>query len=164
MSYSNFSKQPTRSAYIKSFYYNNIEKLWNIKTVNNIQIIEPISSNISLYIPGNIYLDGTIITPSDARLKQNIIDISNETSEQLYNLKPVTFQFNSDISNKLHYGFIAQDIENYFPELIFNKKDKHNNTIKHINYMEFVPLLVHQIQQLHYKILQLENQIQQLHI
>jgi hypothetical protein len=40
----------------------------------------------NLYIPGNLYLDGTIITPSDAYLKDKIEDLHDDISVNLMKL------------------------------------------------------------------------------
>ena len=63
------------------------------------------------------------------------------------NLKPNSFMFNDDSSNRIHYGFIAQDLENEYPELVQNKPNKmYTNNLKSVNYLEIIPLLVHKIQ------------------
>jgi hypothetical protein len=45
-----------------------------------------------------------------------------------------------------HYGFIANEIETEYPELIEIKPDiKASCKIKSVNYLEIIPLLVHKI-------------------
>jgi hypothetical protein len=46
----------------------------------------------------------------------------------------------------IHYGFIAQDFEKEYPELVTIKPDKTKQNIKAINYLEIIPLLVSKIQ------------------
>ena len=60
---------------------------------------------------------------------------------------------------KLHYGFIAQEFEEHFPELVVSKIDRHVANLKAINYLELVPLLVHQIQKMQKEIDELKTQI-----
>jgi hypothetical protein len=62
------------------------------------------------------------------------------------NLQTSEFTFKDDSSKQIHYGFIAQEFEKEYPELVFTKPDKNLNNIKAINYLEIVPLLVNKIQ------------------
>lgn len=78
-------------------------------------------------------------TLSDIRLKKNISYITDKQWNNLQELQPVQYYYKNDIDNKtLHYGFIAQEVEEFFPELV------HDNSYgyKTINVMEIVPLLV----------------------
>jgi hypothetical protein len=102
----------------------------------------------SLYIPGNLYVDGSIINPSDIYLKDNVREISIEKADDLLKLGPKQFTLKSDLSKHIHYGFIAQEFETVFPELVFSKPDKNVANLKAINYLEIVPLLVHKVQQM----------------
>jgi hypothetical protein len=62
------------------------------------------------------------------------------------NLQTKEFTFKDDSSKQIHYGFIAQEFEVEYPELVFIKPDKKLNNIKAINYLEIIPLLVDKIQ------------------
>ena len=121
-------------------------------------VLRPSSANYSsVYIPGNLVVDGTITNPSDLSLKENIVEISAELSDTVMRLKPTQFTYKTDTQHKVHYGFIAQEFEEHLPELVTNKPtsninynpsiNKHLETnIKAINYLEVLPLLVHKIQ------------------
>jgi len=74
-------------------------------------------------------------------------------------LRPTQFTFKSDMHKNIHYGFIAQEFEEHFPELVVSKIDKHVANLKAINYLELVPLLVYQIQKMQKEIDELKNQI-----
>jgi hypothetical protein len=74
-------------------------------------------------------------------------------------IRPTQFVFKSDILKKIHYGFIAQEFEEHFPELVVSKIDKHVANLKAINYLELVPLLVYQIQKMQKEIDELKNQM-----
>jgi hypothetical protein len=113
----------------------------------------------NLYIPGNLYVDGHIVSPSDIYLKENIENLSKDISINLMNIRPTQFVFKKDIQKKLHYGFIAQEFEEHFPELVTSKIDKDIANLKAINYLEMVPLLVHQIQKMQKEIDELKEQI-----
>jgi hypothetical protein len=80
---------------------------------------------------------------SDIKLKKNIIDIPLEDINKLTQLYPKKYNMINDSND--HYGFIAQDIETVYPNLvsIYDKKDT-----KSINYIELIPIMVQQINNL----------------
>lgn len=137
--------------------------IWIPSTYNGTtQVITPSSTNYqNVYIPGNLYVDGSIINPSDLTLKDNIVDISNDLSDSIMKLKPSQFTFKSDKSNQVHYGFIAQEFEEFFPDLVCSKPDK-KDIVKGINYLEILPLLVGRIQKMQNEIDELKQQMQLL--
>jgi hypothetical protein len=153
MSEANYNgKQPNNTSYIKTFVYGMPANLWKIinytKSNGTKEVVITTSSTNydSLYIPGDLYVDGSIINPSDAILKKNITSLNIEKTEKLMNLKPSSFQFKDDPSSQIHYGFIAGELETEYPELIHTKPDQKYSKIKSINYLEIIPLLVHKIQ------------------
>jgi hypothetical protein len=158
-------KQPNNTAYIKNFVYGVPANLWKIVNYTKLDgtketVISPSSSKFeSLYIPGDLFVDGSIINPSDAILKKNITSLNIEITEKLMNLKPSSFQFKDDPSNHTHYGFIASEIESEYPELIYTKPDQNYSKIKSVNYLEIIPLLVHKIQIMQQEIADLKSNI-----
>ena len=156
-------KQPNNTAYIKNFVSGTPTSLWKTITYNSnpqINVITPSSAkNDNLYIPGNLYVDGNIVSPSDVYLKDDIEDLVKDHSINLMKLRPTQFTFKSDSNKNIHYGFIAQEFEEHFPELVVSKIDKHVANLKAINYLELVPLLVYQIQKMQKEIDELKIQI-----
>ena len=67
-------------------------------------------------------------------------------ADKLLNLNTSQFTFKNDPLSNIHYGFIAQEFEKEFPELVTIKPDKNLANIKAINYLEIIPLLVNKIQ------------------
>ena len=142
------------------------------------QVITPSSANYqNVYIPGDLYVDGSIISPSDSILKDNIIEIPIDLSNAIMRLKPSQFTFKSDSLNRTHYGFIAQEFEEHFPELVRSKPNPNFNlnmsssrfssiansqNIKAINYLEILPLLVHKVQSMQLEITGLNTKIDEL--
>ena len=123
-------------------------------------MITPSSSKTdNLYIPGDLTVDGTITNPSDLYLKDNIEDLSEDMAKNLMKIRPTQFVFKSDIMKKIHYGFIAQEFEKHFPDLVVSKIDKNIANLKAINYLEMIPLLVHQVQQMQKEIDELKDQL-----
>jgi hypothetical protein len=109
------------------------------KTYNNINI--PVYIQTDLYVNGTI--NGTLVTPSDENLKDNIHSISELKIKEFINLDPKEFTYKSDPLKK-HYGFMAQDVEKIYPELVNNSE----NGYKTINYIEIIPLLVAKINEM----------------
>lgn len=139
-------KQQNNTSYIKSFVYNKAVNLWKSFSYNGITVLTPISSdNSNLYIPGNLYVDGSIINPSDIILKENIETIDSDKTNKLMNLRASQYTLKNDMYKKTHYGFIAQEFETEYPELVTLKPDETCN-IKALNYMEIIPLLVSKMQ------------------
>ena len=123
---------------------------------------------------GNIYnTNGTYAQiSSDERLKENIENLPNTTLDKLMNVSAVTFNWKggySDVgldSDETQTGFIAQNVQTYFPDLVLPspiKKEKipFDDPLT-INQAGFTPYLVKAIQQLNSKIEVLEARIQEL--
>ena len=166
MSGSNYGgKQQNNSAYIKNFIYGAPINLW--KTMNytkldgtNESVITPSSSKFeNLYIPGDLFVNGSIVNPSDKNLKTNINELNNNITEKIMNLKPQSFEFKDDITHRVQYGFIAGDFEEEYPELVQIKPDKKYSKVKSVNYLEIIPLLVHKVQEMQKEIDMLKSKL-----
>jgi hypothetical protein len=90
-----------------------------------------------------LIVTATTVQQSDIKLKKNIKNIDKEDTNKLSSLKPKKYKLiNND--NREHYGFIAQEFETVYPNLIY----ENNNKIKSINYTELIPIMVNQINNL----------------
>ena len=98
----------------------------------------PIFVDNDLIVKKDIYIDGSIYNPSDAKLKENIEYISSEQIDSLFNLNPVKFSYKSDREKQKHFGLLAQDIEKIYPELV-KIVDKDYKTV---NYQELLPIML----------------------
>lgn len=132
----NYNGKTSTSGSIKTYYSNaslNNNILWSTSTIINDNslnqnVIVPASPYYSnVYIPGDLYLDGNFINASDILLKTNLESISKEQHIKLLKLNTYSYTFKDDLSNKKHYGLIAQEVEEEFPELVFNKPNINNN-------------------------------------
>ena len=131
------------------------------------------------YFAGNVFATGTI-TGSDEKLKTTI---EQETGlQKLMQLKPVSFYYNKaaiadlNMPENFQHGFIAQDMEKVFPELVMEikapvfKKDAANiafaveriETFKGINYTSLIAVLTKSIQEQQQMIEALNQKIDQL--
>lgn len=97
---------------------------------------------------------------SDARVKENIIDIEEEeVSEFLLAMRPVVFQYRRD--GKISAGFIAQEVDaamdetgTYYP---VTGTDELTGYFK-VNYKAYIPLLVKAYQQLYTQVQRLDTE------
>ena len=146
-------RQHSNTTIVKEFFFGSINTLWTTSLYTDTGtgvtsvVITPATPLInSLWIPGNLYVDGSIITASDEVLKDNIGEISIEKTQSIMNLLPKQYTLKSETTNQIHYGFIAKDMKNILPEMVTTKPDKNINDLKGINYLELIPLLVNKIQ------------------
>ena len=100
----------------------------------------------------NGVMDGDFNDTSDIALKKNINDLS-DTLQGVKNLKPSTFQWIDELKgDKTKIGFIAQDVEEQFPELVDGEDGR-----KSINTIGLVSVLTKTIQDLIKRIEELEK-------
>ena len=156
-----FGKQGTKKSYIKTypslmppiplFFYQNI---------NNVTYITPINPNIDVLFKKNLIVNGTIYgtlsTPSDARLKQNITSVDTSISNKILDLSPKQYTYINNPNDTIHYGLLAQDVELVYPSLV---KNDGNENIKSVNYIELIPLLIDQVKSLQRQIDEIKNNI-----
>ena len=105
-------------------------------------------------IPKDLLVLGSINNPSDINLKNNIEQIKTD-SNNLKNLNPVSFTFKDDEQNKKHFGFIAQELESLYPELVSNNE----LGFKTVNYIEIIPILLSQMKNMQMEIDKLKEDI-----
>lgn len=125
------------------------------------------------YFYGDTYVSGMltagdITTLSDARYKSNIQQINSTALTKITALNPVQYTMasgsaialanteksdtctlptpNEDLSrsNKIHYGLLAQEVKELYPELVHEDAAG----VMSINYIELIPLLIQSIQDL----------------
>ena len=90
---------------------------------------------------------------SDSTLKANIntlqeVDISG--------LRPVTYHWKNDSTEKLHYGVIAQEVQQVYPELVVTHGSDSTATLA-VAYTEMIPILLAKIKELESRIEALEQ-------
>lgn len=119
--------------------------LWEFYNTEN--IIKPINDR-EVYIPNRLTVYDLNIL-SDERHKRNIISIMNHDIKYLNKLVPKQYIMN----NEYHYGFIAQEVEKYYPYLV-NTNVLGEKTMK---YHELIPLLLKKINYLEERVERLER-------
>jgi hypothetical protein len=127
-------------------------------------------------------INGVTVGDSDNRLKQNITGLDDaanspagaSTLDKVLQMKPVEYNLkqqytestgdsatvqralydeNSQLFQKKHYGLIAQDLQELYPDLVY----KSDNGYLSINYTGIIPLLIQSIKELKAEVQTLEN-------
>jgi hypothetical protein len=153
-------RQPDNIQNIKQFVVGEGNQVvWVFKRLPSGLVVQtPADRKKPVLINNDLYVTGSIFNPSDKNLKTNIEPITEDKSNSIINLEPVEFNYKHDKAQKKHLGFIAQDVEKIYPELVTGGQ----NDVKSINYVEFIPLLVLKIQSQQKEIDELREQLNEL--
>ena len=124
-----------------------------------------------LDVNGNIRVNTTVYS-SDRRLKTNIKMLDGQ-NEDLFKLEGVSYNFiqtETDAQNtvssatdttsnaeadRVHYGFIAQDVQKIFPDLVYEDDEG----ILGIDYVSLIPLIVKELKEQQTEIESLKEQL-----
>jgi hypothetical protein len=136
---------------------NNLNKrfLWTNVNYDNIPYVTQINKSSNLYVQNDLLVVGSINNFSDIKVKQNIENLDLTITDDLLSIIPKKYNLIND--NKTHFGFLAQDVELYYPNLVKNIKTEENDYVKTVNYLEFIPLLLLKIQDLQSQINELKE-------
>lgn len=136
------------------------------------------------YFAGGLAYVNSIYNLSDARMKSNVQPLGGALAK-VGQLRGVTFQYNSadygdfvGQDNRTYLGFVAQEVEAVLPEAVAEKYligqqggnavkayDNQGNaiqTVKVVDYVSMIPVLVEAIKEQQAYIQQLERRLQQL--
>lgn len=121
------------------------------------------------YFNGDVFTSSNTYYTSDKDLKKDIQNI-NSPLERVMKLKPSYFQYDVDKGNLINlnlpvgfnYGFIAQDLEQVFPELVINNNSvplfdsngvviTPSSTFKSVNYNGMIGIVTGAVQELNKK-------------
>ncbi|MEZ4858233.1 MAG: tail fiber domain-containing protein [Flavobacteriaceae bacterium] len=103
-------------------------------------------------------VDGSYNIFSDRRLKKNIKSEEKSILEKVLKLNPVTYEYISDKTNTLQHGFIAQEVQLLFPELV-NEKETEKGSYLSLNYQAFGVMAIKTIQEQQKEIEKLKEEI-----
>jgi hypothetical protein len=104
-----------------------------------------------LYVIGDIYATASIIAYSDERVKTNVRKIENPL-DRILNTRGVIYD-RTDVDQKDQIGFIAQELEEQFPELVSTSTDGR----KGVMYQNMVAVLLEAIKEQQKQIDELKN-------
>lgn len=83
-------------------------------------------------------------TFSDRELKDEITPLGSDVLDKVLNLQPVSFVWKKDSRKKKQYGFIAQDVEKIFPNIVSKTK----SGLYSVSYTKLIPLIVRALKSL----------------
>lgn len=129
------------------------EHYWNLYTSNTTGNFEFFKQGIK-----RATIDGTsgaYTAVSDDRLKRNIKFMPDGTLSKVMELKPSTYQFSKMTadeggvieSNRYYNGFLAQEVEKIFPELVYKGTDNPNQDFYTMDYSGFGVIAIKAIQE-----------------
>ena len=85
---------------------------------------------------------------SDIKLKENISPATPKLDD-LMKVNVVNYNFINDDKKEKQLGVISQELEEIFPNMVFESEDKETGEkIKNVKYSIFVPMLIKAIQEL----------------
>ncbi len=152
------SRMQENQQQVKTFFSYNVGTVeWIYKKIASSvkPVITPYDQTKTVMIPKDLLVLGSIINPSDINLKDNIEQI--DTTE-FKNLNPVSFSFKDDDQNKKHFGFIAQELEMIYPDLVINSEVG----FKAVNYIELIPIMLAQMKNMQNEIDALKEEIKEI--
>lgn len=140
---------------------------WNLYTSNTTGDFEFFKQGIKR---ATINLtSGAYTAVSDERLKKNIRSMPSGTLSKVMLLRPTTYQFADMVSDEVgivkggdryYNGFIAQEVEKLFPELVFKGSDNPAQDYYTMDYSGFGIIAIKAIQEQQQLIQQQKNEIE----
>lgn len=127
--------------------------------------VNALSGNLQLHnsllgpVPAGTFSVAGLYTPSDRRLKKDIVDLPGGTLRKIMQINPVAYRYQVELeSAPLSVGFLAQDVQSQFPELVAQ-----NGDYLSLNYAGFGVLAIKAIQEQQTEIdrLKKENEVLQ---
>ena len=127
------------------------------------------TNNYGVYCSGSGGYTGTWTLISDQKFKKdlnpldNVLALLNKVNVYSYNTKNEEFPY-MNFSKQLQFGYVAQDLEKYFPNLVEQGSHPGANaddapiTFKSVNYIGMVPVLTKAIQEQQQQIDELKKQ------
>ena len=110
------------------------------------------------YFNGTVKVNGTLFAtdislPSSMSQTENAQVITSSVTDNIHLLKPVAYTIKQDsawIDDKdakelrgTHYGLIAEDVQKVLPDIVYDRNGELS-----VNYIELIPLLIKEIQEL----------------
>lgn len=100
---------------------------------------------LSGFAAGKMWSSDGVMQASDIRLKENIKDIDDKELLKLDQIKPVTYKMKAEPNGPNKFGFIAQDVEKLYPNVVTEGPNK----LKSIDYQAFIPLITKKLNKIH---------------
>jgi len=125
---------------IKQFVFSSNLAQWIYKKLENGLVVQtPAAQKYPVLINNDLIVTGSIYNTSDERLKENILSINKDNTDNLFTINPILFNYKNDSSKNKHFGVLAQDVEKVFPELVENNNISGYKTV---NYQGLIPIML----------------------
>ena len=148
------------------FIDNGVSLSSSLKVEGDLQVSGEAYLKRSLTVAGSVLGGGPYVDISDKRLKKNIQPMnSSKVLSGLLQLEGISYELDtekivlqrgifrsSSKKKERQIGFIAQEVEELFPELVYSYDDDS----KGLHYSRFVPLLVEGLKQLTHEVRELQ--------
>jgi hypothetical protein len=115
--------------------------------------VDDFAGSLALYndqnglVPAGVFAPNGIYTPSDLRLKKDIEEITS-VKDRLLQLKPITYHLKHQKGNEqTSIGFVAQDVEAMFPDLVQGMQTRDGKVFLSVNYTGISVLAVRALQE-----------------
>jgi hypothetical protein len=134
----------TYNGSLRIIYFNNLNESNDIKIDNRVVL-----TNLEAY---NVYYTN-LVQNSSREIKHNIRPLQ-PMGEKLDRLQPVTFVYDEDENETQRMGLIYEDTVEVMPEICTRDESD-----KAINYVELIPALLKEIQELRARVAELERRM-----
>lgn len=158
----------------------------NIGLIVNAPTAAELNGNV--FVNGDLNYSGALNNTSDRNLKENIQPLQNGL-ETIMKLNPTTYNFRGNgeynglkLSTGLHYGLIAQEVEQVLPSLVKDNVHTYSESVnsatgpnqtngdeviktmdyKTMNYTELIPVLIKAVQEQQEEIDRLTKEVERL--
>ena len=127
--------------------------VWEVSNTNDVYLstykyVHAIDTSTAVVVYGRVQ------SVSSRNIKKNITKLK-DCGDVIDKLEPVSFLYKKDSSGKKHLGLIYEDTVDILPE-ICDSEDR-GDSLKTINYVELVPVLLKEIQSLRKRVAELET-------
>jgi hypothetical protein len=132
-----------------TFFNNNNGHSWEFWVTNNNGSLALFNDQQAGVNPVGIFAINGLYTPSDRRLKKDIIDLAGGVLHKIMQLQAKEYRYTAEsASAKPSIGFLAQDVQKYFPELVGEMPARDGSTtFLNLNYSGFGVLAIKAIQE-----------------
>jgi len=110
-------------------------------------------STFTSLIVNNTLTAGTFSLSSDYRIKTDVSQLDETVT--IDNLRPVKYL--QTVVNKPHYGLIAHELQEYYPDLVVGEKD--GDEWQQVKYTGLIAILINEIKRLKQELTELENMV-----
>lgn len=118
----------------------------------------------------NLHYSGSLVHDSSKLVKENVIDMTEEESQKILELRVVDFDYKKGFGEKNQMGFIAEEVQEIIPKVVhipegFDEKNfdeskgSYGNEVPSIDYVLFIPLIIKQLQIQQKEIDELKNKV-----